>query len=244
MLNLEKLEKKLGLKFQDRKLLKLVFIHRSYKNENSKIKEHNERLEFLGDAVLELLASEKIYKTYPKMNEGEMTQVRSALVNTESLAKHSHLLGLEEYLKMAKGEKQSKKGRDHILANTFEALIGAIYLEFGLEKAREFLENNLFGYLEEILDFELFRDPKSYLQELSQDELRITPTYKIHEETGPEHDKKYISGAYVGKYLLAEGEGSSKKKAEIDAAKNALEYLKDVDLKKFYKSKKIEENNI
>ena len=222
-MDISEFEKRIGLEFKNKELLEVAFTHRSFLNENrEKVKEHNERIEFLGDAVLELAATEMLYSKFPKMKEGEMTAIRSALVNTDSLSKQADRLGMEKYLRMSKGELASNKGRWHILANTFEAVLGAIYLEFGFEVVKKFLEIHLFPYLDEILENNLHKDPKSYFQEISQNKYQITPEYKILGESGPEHDKKYIAGAYIGDELIAKGEGSSKKNAEIDAAKNAL----------------------
>lgn len=224
MKEVKEFEKKIGLEFKDKNLIELAFTHRSYVNENrDKVKEHNERIEFLGDAVLELVVTEMLYDKFPEMKEGEMTTIRSALVNTDSLSKQAAKLGMEDYLKMSKGEKASEKGRWHILANTFESVIGAIYLDFGYDSAKRFLEINLFPYLNEVLDKNLHRDPKSFFQEMAQEKNGITPEYKTVEAIGPEHDKEYVAAAYIGDELVAKGKGSSKKNAEIDAAKNALE---------------------
>ena len=221
---IENFEKKIGLNFKNKKILETAFIHRSFLNENKKgkIKEHNERIEFLGDAVIELLVTEMLYKKFPKMKEGEMTAIRSALVNTDSLFKQAEKLEMDMFLKMSKGELKSNKGRWHILANTFEAVIGAIFLDFGLDETRNFLKKNLFLYLEIVLKNELHRDPKSFFQEKTQEIYHQTPEYKTLQEDGPEHNKEYISGAYINNNLISKGRGSSKKNAEIDAAKNAL----------------------
>lgn len=227
MLEISEFEKKIGLEFKNKELLELAFTHRSFLNENRDlVKEHNERIEFLGDAVLELVVTEMLYNKFPGMKEGEMTAIRSALVNTDALSKRADKLGMEEYLKMSKGEKASEKGRWHILANTFESVIGAIYLDFGYEQSKKFLEINLFPYLGEILEDNLHRDPKSFFQEMAQDKNGVTPEYKTIEEIGPEHDREYIAGAYIGKEFIAKGKGSSKKNAEIDAAANALKVKK------------------
>jgi len=226
-MEISEFEKRIGLEFKNKELLEIAFTHRSFLNENrKKVKEHNERIEFLGDAVLELAATEMLYFKFPKMKEGEMTAIRSALVNTDSLSKQADRLGVEKYLRMSKGELASNKGRWHILANTFEAVLGAIYLEFGFEVVKKFLEVHLFPYVDEILKGNLHKDPKSYFQEISQEKYQKTPEYKTLGEDGPEHDKKYIAGAYIGDELIAKGEGSSKKNAEIDAARNALKVKK------------------
>lgn len=222
-MDISEFEKRIGFEFQNKKLLELAFVHRSFLNENrGQIKEHNERIEFLGDAVVELLVTEMLYKTFPKKKEGEMTAIRSAMVNTDSLSQQAQRLGMEEFLKMSKGELASNKGRWHILANTFEAVVGAIYLEFGLEGARKFLEVNLFPFLREVVENNLHRDPKSFFQEMAQERNQTTPIYKTLDESGPEHDKEYISAVYIGDELVAKGKGSSKKNAEIDAARNGL----------------------
>ena len=221
---IDEFEKKIGLEFKDKSVLETAFTHRSFLNENrnGKIKEHNERIEFLGDAVVELVVTEMLYVVFPKMKEGEMTAIRSALVNTDSLSKQAEKLGMEKFLKMSKGELGSNKGRWHILANTFEAVVGAIYIEFGYDTAKEFLKKNLFPYLKTVLKYSLHRDPKSYFQEMAQDVYQATPEYKTLEEDGPEHDKEYVSGVYIANKLIAKGKGSSKKNAEIDAARNGL----------------------
>ncbi len=223
---MEEFEKKIGIKFNNIKTLENAFVHRSYLNENKeKFSQHNERMEFLGDAVLELCATDFLYKNFPQKKEGELTAIRSALVNTESLCNAAKKLNLEENLLMSKGESLEKKGRNHILANTFEALVGAIYLDGekdGFFKAYTFLENFLFDYAFEIVEKNLFRDPKSYFQEIAQEVIPATPEYKLISEKGPDHDKNFIVGAYIGDEKISEGEGKSKQKAEVDAAKKAL----------------------
>ena len=222
-MNLEEFEKKIGLIFKDKELLEVAFTHRSYLNENrGKVKEHNERIEFLGDAVVELIVTEMLYHKFPKMKEGEMTAIRSAMVNTDSLSKQATKLGMEDFLKMSKGELASNKGRWHILANTFEAVVGAIYLDFGFDETRRFLQINLFPFLDEVLEESLHRDPKSFFQEMAQEKNGITPLYKTIDEVGPEHDKEYVSAVYIGYEKIAEGKGSSKKNAEINAAVNGI----------------------
>ncbi len=227
MKDLLEFEKKINYIFKNKKLLKEAFTHCSYLNEyNNKNINHNERLEFLGDAVLELAATKFLYNKFPKKTEGELTSIRSALVNTYSLSKKSSELELNNYILLAKGEKDSKKGRHHILANTFEAIIGAIFIDSGFEKAEDFLEKNLFDYVDEIIKNKLYNDPKSHFQELAQEHKKITPTYKLIKDKGPDHDKIFVLGLYLGKELIASGEGSSKQKAEVDAAKNALKKIK------------------
>ncbi len=223
MIDLKKFEKKIGLNFKDKSLLEKAFIHRSYTNEGGKGMEHNERIEFLGDAVLELSATQFLYDKFPQETEGVLTAYRSALVNTESLARVAKELGMNDYIRMSKGERTSVKGRDHILANTFEALIGAIYLDQGFEKADEFLKKHLFDYIDEIVAKKLYKDPKSYFQEQAQEHVRITPEYKLVKHEGPDHDRVFVMAVYLGDEEVARGEGSSKQKAEVDAARKALE---------------------
>ncbi|PID83453.1 ribonuclease III [Candidatus Campbellbacteria bacterium] len=225
MSNLNKFEEKINIEFKNKKLLELAFTHRSYLNEAKKSNQHNERIEFLGDAVLELASTEFLYKKFPEKKEGELTALRSALVNTFSLFQAAEKLGLNDYLLLSKGEKTSVKGRDHILANTFEALIGAIYLEFGFRKVQEFLDQNLFGYLDEIIQNNLHKDPKSYFQELAQEHKKVTPEYKLQDHIGPDHDKEFVMAVFLGDEKIAEGIGTSKQKAEIEAARNALKKM-------------------
>jgi ribonuclease-3 len=216
-------EKKIGIDFDDKNLLKKAFTHRSFVNEGGKGLEHNERIEFLGDAVLELAATKFLYNKFPEETEGKMTAYRSALVNTESLAKAASELEMGNFLMMSKGERASTKGREHILANTFEAVVGAIYLDKGFEKAEEFLKKNLFPYIDEILAKKLYKDPKSYFQEQAQEHVRITPEYKLVAHEGPDHDRLFVMALYLGKEKVCEGRGTSKQKAEVDAARKGLE---------------------
>ena len=225
MIDSLKFEKKVGLKFKKKELLIQAFCHRSYLNENPEAKlENNERLEFLGDAVLELIVTEYLYKEYPQKSEGELTSWRAALVNAKMLSQVAQELKLNDYLLLSKGEaKEIGKARQFILANTFEALIGAAYLDSGYNKCRDFIKKNLIIKLPEIISKGLFKDAKSCLQEETQEEKGITPTYKVIKEWGPDHAKHFIVGVYLNEQLLAEGEGSSKHEAELEAAKNALE---------------------
>jgi ribonuclease-3 len=224
---IENLAKKLGVKFNNSDLLKQALTHRSYLNENrGKKMEHNERLEFLGDAVLELVVTEYLYKNYSNQ-EGELTNWRAALVNGEMLAKISKDLGVEEFLLMSKGEaKDTGRARQYLLANAFEAIVGAIYLdqaELGFAKAKEFIEKNLLEKLADIIKNELYVDPKSRFQERSQEETGITPSYQVLEESGPDHDKRFIVGLYLQDKLVAKGVGPSKQEAQKEAATKALE---------------------
>ena len=222
---IEELAKKIGVKFNDIDLLKQAMTHRSYLNEHRGHKlEHNERLEFLGDAVLEIVVTEYLYKNYSNQ-EGELTNWRAALVNGEMLAKISKRLGIEEYLLMSRGEtKDTGRARQYLLANAFEALIGAIYLDQNYEAARKFIEKKLIeAQLEKIIEDKSFKDPKSLFQEKSQALLNITPIYKLIEEWGPDHAKHFKMGLFLGNEKVAEGEGHSKQEAELSAAKNGLE---------------------
>ncbi|PIV45140.1 MAG: ribonuclease III [Candidatus Nealsonbacteria bacterium CG02_land_8_20_14_3_00_37_10] len=225
MINFSPLEKKLNLKFKKKDLLIQAFCHRSYLNENPNSNlENNERLEFLGDAVLELIVTEYLFEKYPKKSEGELTNWRAALVNAKMLSETANELGFNDYLLLSKGEKkETGKARQYILANTFEALIGAAYLDSGYKKCRDFIEKNLIAKLPEIIEKGLFKDAKSCFQEEAQERTGITPAYKVMKEWGPDHSKHFIIGVFLNSELVAEGEGSSKQEAEVEAAKNALE---------------------
>ncbi|PIW94820.1 MAG: ribonuclease III [Candidatus Moranbacteria bacterium CG_4_8_14_3_um_filter_34_16] len=227
---LEKLEEKIGVKFKNLDFLKSAVTHRSYLNENRGYKlEHNERLEFLGDAVLELVVTEYLYKNYPNP-EGELTNWRAALVNGEMLAKISKKLEVEKYLLMSKGEaKDTGKARQYLLANAFEAITGAIYLdqkEKGYEKCKEFILKNVISQLDEIIEKKLYMDPKSHFQEKSQEIMGITPSYRVLEESGPDHDKKFVVGVYLEEELVAKGKGRSKQDAQRNAAEEGLKNKK------------------
>lgn len=223
--NLKILEKNLGINFKNKNLIIQAFCHRSYLNENPNCNlEHNERLEFLGDAVLELVITEYLYKNYSDKNEGELTSWRAALVNAKMLAEIAKELNFNDFLLLSKGEqKETGKARMYILANTFEALIGAIYLDQGYKICQNFIERTVIKKLPEIIEKGLFKDPKSRFQEEAQERIGITPTYKVLEELGPDHAKHFIVGVFLEEELVAIGEGSSKQEAELDAAKKALE---------------------
>lgn len=218
------LEEKLDLEFKNKNILIQAFVHRSYLNEHPDFKlGHNERLEFLGDAVLELVVTEYLYKNYPNKSEGELTNWRAALVNAHQLANAAQKLGLDKFLLLSKGEeKDNSKARRFILADNFEALIGAIYLDLGYEKSKEFISKYLLGELPRIIESGLFKDPKSRFQEEAQERLGITPTYKVLEEWGPDHAKHFMVGVFLKDELVGKGQGSSKQEAEIEAAKEAL----------------------
>ena len=231
MTSYEDFEKSIEIQFKDKSLLERVFIHRSYLNEHKSLNlEHNERLEFLGDAVLELAVTNFLYDTYDRP-EGEMTNWRSALVKGESLSVEAKRLGLDDLIKTSRGEaKNAGKARDLILANAFEALIGAIYLDQGFEAASKFILKNICYKIDEIVKNQLYYDAKSKFQELSQEKYSITPTYETISETGPDHSKIFLVGAYLGKNKIAEGQGSSKQRAQLDAAANALKVWDSIKL--------------
>jgi len=219
------LEKKLGFKFKNKDLLIQAFCHRSYLNENPDFYlSHNERLEFLGDAVLELVVTENLYKNYPEKSEGELTNWRASLVNAKVLGELARTVGFNDFLLLSKGEeKELGKARAYILANVFEALIGALYLDQGYGPCQKFIKKHLMEKLPEIIEKGLFRDAKSCFQEESQERVGVTPSYKVIEEGGPDHAKYFIIGAFLEEELIAKGEGSSKQEAEEKAAQNALE---------------------
>ena len=216
-------KEKLGFEFRDIELLLTAFTHRSYVNEHKKsTKEHNERLEFLGDAVLELSVTNYLYVNFSEP-EGILTSWRSALVRTESISEAGTKLGYEPLLRMSRGERRgSDRARAQLLANSFEALIGAIYLDQGYETADRFIQEHILSKLEGILDVGSWRDPKSYLQEVSQSVEGLTPQYRVLEEIGPDHEKVFRLGVYVGETLMGVGEGPSKQIAQQQAATAAL----------------------
>jgi len=220
----EKLEKNIEITFADKALLDNAFVHRSFMNEyDKKDKDDNERLEFLGDAVLELVVTEYLYKTYPDEDEGHLTNWRSALVKGKHLAEVGKELGLGDYLYLSRGEEKSGgRKKNYILANTVEALIGALYLDKGYRIAHTFISKFIITRLERILEEGLHVDAKSHLQELSQEKVSTTPEYKLVSETGPDHAKHFVMAVYLGDNKIGEGEESSKQKAEEEAARNAL----------------------
>jgi ribonuclease-3 len=218
------LSKKLGVKFNNPELLQQAVTHRSYLNEHRGYKlDHNERLEFLGDAVLELVVTEYLYNNYPNP-EGELTNWRAALVNGEMLAKLSKIIGVEEYLLMSRGEaKDTGRARQYLMANAFEAITGAIYLDQGYDVAKDFIMKNVVVHLADIIENKLYMDPKSRFQEEAQDKVGVTPNYRVLEEAGPDHDKKFIVGVFLESEMVAKGEGPSKQEAQRSAAEKALE---------------------
>lgn len=215
---------KIGVKFSNPELLLEALTHRSYLNEHREEKsDHNERLEFLGDAVLELIVTDYLFHNFNNP-EGEMTSWRSALVNGEMLAKVGEGLGIGEYLRMSKGESQDTgRARRYLIANAIESIIGAIYLDQGYEKAEEFIKKYVIVKLDEIFDKKLHMDPKSYFQEKAQEVEKVTPMYKLMEEWGPDHDKHFKMGLFLGDDLVSEGEGVSKQDAQREAARIGLE---------------------
>lgn len=217
-------QKKIGINFSNLDLLKESLTHKSYINENKHEESaHNERLEFLGDAVLELVVSNYLFANYPEHPEGDLTSFRSALVRTESLAEEALRIGFGEYILMSNGEEATGgRVRPYILANTMEAVIGAIYLDNGMEKVTSFIIKNICYKLDKIIKERLDIDAKSKLQEISQDLYKITPTYDLITEEGPDHDKKFTMAVFIDTAKLSEGTGSSKQSAEQDAAQNAL----------------------
>jgi len=224
---LEKFEQKIKIKFKDTKLLQTVFVHRSYLNENKKYSlPQNERLEFLGDAVLEFIVTDYLYKNFDNP-EGEMTNWRASLVKGEMLSIVANKFEIGDLMLLSHGEaKTGGRQRKLLLANAFEALIGAIYLDQGIEKARRFINKNLISNLEEIIEKGLYHDAKSVLQERSQDELGITPTYEVLNESGPDHAKKFTIGVHIGDKLIGKGNGPSKQEAQQQAAKKGLKNWK------------------
>jgi ribonuclease-3 len=228
MEDISKLEKKIGVIFKNKDLLLQALVHRSYINENRDFRlDHNERLEFLGDAVLELVSTEYLYKKFPDHPEGDLTNFRAALVNSKMLAEMSGRLGVEEHLIMSKGErKDTGKARQYLLANALEAIIGSIYLDQGYRKSKKFITDNILCEMERVLEEKLYQDPKSEFQEKAQEKTGITPNYEVLTERGPDHNKHFVIGAYLEKELIAEGEGSSKQAAQRAAAKKALEVKK------------------
>jgi len=222
---------KLGFEFNDIMLLVTALTHRSYINEHKKsATEHNERLEFLGDAVLELVSSDFLFKNYNEP-EGIMTAWRAALVRTESIGDAGKELGYEPLVRLSKGEHQhgSNRALDIILADCFEAVIGAIYLDQGYEAARKFIEKHILIKIDQILEEGSWRDPKSYFQELAQKFDNLTPNYHLIKEEGPDHDKTFTVGVYVGKSLKGQGTGHSKQEAETSAAREGIKNYRKLE---------------
>ncbi|MBI2452755.1 MAG: ribonuclease III [Parcubacteria group bacterium] len=219
------LEQKIGVKFKNKDLLTQAFVHRSYLNENVDFPLfHNERLEFLGDAVLELIVTDYLYASFPDKPEGELTSWMAALVNSKMLSMVAREMDLNDFLLLSRGEKrETGKARDYILANTFEALVGSMYLDRGLAETRRFVEHQLLPKISLVQEEHLFQDAKSRFQEVAQEKVNITPVYKLLKESGPDHVKHFVIGAFLGNELAGQGEGFSKQEAEEQAAKEALE---------------------
>lgn len=227
--NISELEKTLEHTFEKQDFIKQALVHRSYINEHPSFAlGHNERLEFLGDAVLELIVTEFLYKNYPESPEGELTNWRASLVNTKSLSDVAEMIALNKYLYLSHGESKDdkSKARQIILANAVEAIIGALYLDSGLEVAKNFIDKYFISRLPYILEHKLHIDPKSNLQEIVQEQDGVTPSYRVIDEKGPDHDKTFTIGVYVGKKQIGIGTGTSKQHAQEEAAKNALETKK------------------
>lgn len=224
-MNFSEFEKNMGLNFVNKALLKQAFTHRSYLNENRKTNlEHNERLEFLGDAVLELIVTAHLYEKYPTYNEGEMTSLRSALVNANTMAEMANKIRMNDFMLLSRGEaKDTGRARQYILANASEALIGAIFLDQGYKVTEKFVGEHLFPLLPKIIREGFWLDAKSHFQEKSQEIAGVTPSYEALKETGPDHDKHFTIGVFLGKEKVAEGEGKSKQDAEQAAARAGLQ---------------------
>lgn len=218
-------ERKTGITFTDKELLQRAFTHRSYLNENRHLNlKQNERLEFLGDAVLELVTTEFLFDKYPDKTEGELTAYRAGLVNTMTLSSVASELEMNEYLLLSKGEaKDTGRARQYILANTFEAVVGALYLDQGYEVTKNFIATHLLPRIDEIVEKRLWQDAKSRFQEIAQEKSSVTPSYQTLFETGPDHDRHFTVGVFLGEQKIAEGEGKSKQEAEQDAAQKALD---------------------
>lgn len=223
---INKLEQNIGIEFSNKLLLETSVTHRSYLNEHRDVPEHNERLEFLGDAVLELIVSDYLYRKFADRAEGELTSFRSALVRTDSLAESAKKLKIGEYLRLSRGEEESGgREKDYLLANAFEAILGAIYLDKGYEKARDFVYRTLIPKLAEIVEYRLDIDNKTKIQELAQSEYKTTPTYEVIDERGPDHDKTFTVVVKIDDKIIGKGTGSSKQKAEEKAAEVGIEYI-------------------
>lgn len=224
-MDLSELEFKIGITFQSKDLLEQALVHRSYLNENPNFRlSHNERLEFLGDAVLELAITEALYRAYPDKPEGELTSLRAALVNSKMLSEVGEEIGLNGFLRLSRGEaKDVGRARQFIIANALEALIGAVYLDQGYAPAGDFVGRILLPRLPDVISRQLYRDPKSLFQEEAQERVGITPTYVVLQEWGPDHDRHFIVGAHLARELIAKGEGPSKQAAQEAAARAALQ---------------------
>jgi len=225
-MDFSKLEKQTGLKFKDKELLEQAFTHRSFLNEHPEVTGHNERLEFLGDAVVELIVTTYLYQKFPDKPEGELTALRSALVRRGTLSEIGDELNFNQYLRLSKGEStNTDKAKSMILSNTTEAFIGAVFLDQGLETVKKFLDKFLLPKLDEIVSTEQHIDAKSRFQEITQERESTTPHYKIEKSSGPDHRRTFEVGLYVGDKLITRGTGLSKREAEADAATKALDQI-------------------
>ncbi|XKT74858.1 MAG: ribonuclease III [Patescibacteria group bacterium UBA2103] len=224
MSTIKDFEEVIGVSFSNASLIEQALTHRSFLNENKgDVLGHNERLEFLGDAVLELATTDRLYREYPNAPEGELTAYRAALVNTQSLADIAEKLGVNDFMRLSKGEaKDTGRARQFILANSVEAIIGAIYLDKGYEAAEKFIADNFYPKLDEIISKRLWQDSKSAFQEKAQEKVSITPEYKVVSEEGPDHDKTFTIAVFLGEEEVAKGSGSSKQEAEQEAARSGL----------------------
>lgn len=224
-MELSKFEDKINIKFNDKNLLKQAFLHRSYLNEHKELGlDHNERLEFLGDAVVEIAVTDFLYHKYATTPEGELTAYRAALVNAITMSAVASQLEMNDFMYLSKGEaKDTGRARQIILANAFEALVGAIYIDQGYEVARKFIVENLLPITDQIVSQKLWQDAKSFFQEKAQETTGITPNYKILSEVGPDHNKRFTVGLFLNEDQIATGEGHSKQEAEQEAAKKGLE---------------------
>lgn len=224
-MDLSKFEKVIGINFRNQSLLKQAFLHRSYLNEHREVElPHNERLEFLGDAVLELVVTDWLFKNYPDKPEGQLTAYRAALVNANTLSELASVLQMDNYLLLSRGEAKDRgKGRQYILANTFEAVIGAIYLDQGYETASRFIADQIFPQAEAVIKKTLVEDYKSHFQHKAQEVFSLTPSYRTVAEEGPDHDKKFTVGLFLGEEQISTGSGRSKQDAEQAAARAGLE---------------------
>lgn len=220
----EEISRVLDVSFRNVEYLQTALTHRSYLNEHRNYTlDHNERFEFLGDAVLELVVTEYLFHHYPNP-EGELTSWRAALVNGEMLSRVGQEIGIEPFLLMSRGEaKDTGRSRQYLVANAMEAIIGALYLDQGYEASKDFILKRIVAHLPEVFEQKLYTDPKSQFQEEAQTRMGITPSYRVISESGPDHDKSFVAGAYLEDALVAEGEGNSKQDAQRMAAKNALE---------------------
>ncbi|MDB5260200.1 MAG: ribonuclease ribonuclease [Candidatus Nomurabacteria bacterium] len=223
-MTIEEFKERNKISFKNDKLLEQAFIHRSYINESGRTGlNHNERLEFLGDAVLELIVTEYLYETYPNQNEGDLTAYRSALVNAVTLGEVASYLSFNDMMRLSKGEaKDVTRARSSILADAYEAFIGALYLDQGYAASKEFIKNTILIKTEDIIKNGLYKDAKSLVQERAQDIYSVTPFYKLLDEEGPDHDKRFTVGIFFGDEKVAEGAGKSKQEAETLAAREAI----------------------